>query len=667
MAFSWAARRRAAHVLSRGTLRPLRRARTIFHRRTPLCGVTPFKLQIRAISSAFAKSEEHRLVQLERDADGQPDNARRQTALYQSLNKGHPQSTILRFESGRFAYDLEGAQEYVNALQREGRLDRLDLPSVLRGATDAQVAQQTIGPPPTVSTPAQAVPGSKANPLLVKFKPAPPIDFAFQMLLRVAGLLVTMYVLRHYIAQKLPGGTTKVKPAENSGDTTFADVLGCDEAKEELKEVVEFLKEPEKFTRLGGKIPHGVLLMGPPGTGKTLLAKAVAGEASVPFFYFAGSEFEEMYVGVGARRVRELFAAARAHAPAVVFVDEIDAVGGKRTMQGGEGGSGATRATLNQLLVEMDGFERKEGDDPVIVISATNFGEDDLDPALLRPGRFDRHVSVPVPDLDGRRQILEHYAKKMTLSKAADMHDIARGTPGCSGAQLFNLLNSAALRASSQDKLVITQGDLEYAKDKILMGPERLSAQMTEESRTRTAYHEGGHALVAIRTKGAHPIHKATIMPRGQSLGMVHQLPENELSENRETLLAQLTVCMGGRVAEELMFGPEHVTTGASSDLYQANRLAKAMVLRYGFGARESLVSVSDQALINLSPDRKSVIDQEMGTLLDEAYARAEALLSENKQDLETLAKGLLKYETLNKDEILSVLAGEALDRAITH
>ena len=356
-----------------------------------------------------------------------------------------------------------------------------------------------------------------------------------------------------------------------TSDKTFDDVMGCDEAKGDLKEIVKYLKSPEDFTRLGGKLPKGVLLMGPPGTGKTLLARAIAGEAGVPFFFTSGSEFEEMYVGVGARRVRDLFDAAKAKAPCIIFIDEIDAIGGTRQLKEQQ----AMKMTLNQLLVEMDGFSQNNG---VIVIGATNFAEV-LDDALVRPGRFDRHVAVPLPDVKGRKDILEMYTGKLPIAEDVDIDVLARATPGMSGAEISNLANEAALKAALDGLENIPMTAFEFAKDKILMGSERKSAVISPESAKLTAYHEGGHALVAILTAGAHPVYKATIMPRGQALGYVSQLPEgDQTSMSRKQMLARLDVCMAGRIAEEMIFGADEVTSGASSDLQQATQLATQMV-----------------------------------------------------------------------------------------
>ena len=445
------------------------------------------------------------------------------------------------------------------------------------------------------------------------------------------------------ISRGIMGGDGAPKPTPET-KTKFADVKGVDEAKGELVEIVEYLRSPAKFTRLGGKLPKGLLLVGPPGTGKTMLARAVAGEAGVPFFYTSGSEFEEMFVGVGARRVRDLFRAAKAAAPCIVFIDEIDAVGSARNPKDQQN----TRMTLNQLLTELDGFKKNEG---VIVLAATNTPES-LDKALVRPGRFDRTVAVPNPDVDGRKQILETHAEGVTTSPAVDWDVIARGTPGFSGADLANLVNVAALRAALDGAAQVGMKQLEYAKDRILMGAERKSAVVAEENRKLTAYHEGGHALVALFTEGARPVHKATIVPRGQSLGMVMQLPEkDELNLTKKQLLAMLDVTMGGRVAEELIFGESEVTTGASSDLRQATRLAREMITKYGFSERLGLAS-TEYSDYGLSHETRLVIEDEVKRLLEEANQRARRLLKKHEKDLHMLAKQLLDKETLTGAEL---------------
>ncbi|MDE3116374.1 MAG: ATP-dependent zinc metalloprotease FtsH, partial [Pseudomonadota bacterium] len=425
---------------------------------------------------------------------------------------------------------------------------------------------------------------------------------------------------------------------ERTGRVTFEDVAGVDEAKEELKEIVDFLRDPQKFQRLGGRIPKGVLLVGPPGTGKTLLARSIAGEANVPFFTISGSDFVEMFVGVGASRVRDMFEQAKKNAPCIVFIDEIDAVGRHRGAGLG-GGNDEREQTLNQLLVEMDGFEANEG---VILIAATN-RPDVLDPALLRPGRFDRHVVVPNPDLAGREKILRVHLRKVPLAPDVDPRVIARGTPGFSGADLANLVNEAALLAARRGKRVVTMPELEDAKDKVLMGAERRSMAMSEEEKKLTAYHEGGHALVALSVEGSDPIHKATIIPRGRALGMVMRLPErDQLSVTRQKMLSDLCVAFGGRIAEELVFGHDKVTTGAVSDIEQATRMARAMVTRYGMSddmgpiayaenQEEVFLGHSVSRTQNVSEATAQKIDSEIRRIIDMTYQRAHDILSERR------------------------------------
>ncbi|XP_029313535.1 ATP-dependent zinc metalloprotease YME1L1-like isoform X2 [Cottoperca gobio] len=440
-------------------------------------------------------------------------------------------------------------------------------------------------------------------------------------------------------------------------NVTFEHVKGVEEAKNELQEVVEFLKNPQKFTVLGGKLPKGILLIGPPGTGKTLLARAVAGEADVPFFYASGSEFDEMFVGVGASRIRNLFKEAKANAPCVIFIDELDSVGGKRIESPMHPYS---RQTINQLLAEMDGFKPNEG---VIVIGATNFAEA-LDNALIRPGRFDMQVTVPYPDVKGRTEILNWYFSKIKVDPDVDAHIIARGTVGFSGAELENLVNQAALKAAMDEKEMVTMKDLEFAKDKILMGPERKSVDIDKKNKTITAYHESGHAIVAYYTKDAMAINKATIMPRGPTLGHVSLLPDNDRwSETRAQLLAQMDVSMGGRVAEELIFGDENITTGASSDFDGATKIAKMMVTRFGMSDKLGVMTYKDVS--KQSPETQAAIEQEVRALLQDSYGRAKSLLKTYSSEHKKLADALLAHETLDAKEIQMVLEGKTLDYQI--
>ncbi len=457
---------------------------------------------------------------------------------------------------------------------------------------------------------------------------------------------------------------------EKTERKTFADVAGIDEAKEELNEVVDFLKDPTKFQKLGGKIPKGCLLVGPPGTGKTLLARAIAGEAGVPFFAISGSDFVEMFVGVGASRVRDMFEQGKKNAPCIIFIDEIDAVGRHRGAGLG-GGNDEREQTLNQLLVEMDGFESNEG---VILIAATN-RPDVLDPALLRPGRFDRQIVVPNPDINGREKILKVHSAKVPLSPDVDIRVVARGTPGFSGADLANLINEAALLAARRDKKLVTMRELEEAKDKVMMGVERKSMVMSDDEKRMTAYHEGGHAIVAMHCPASDPIHKATIIPRGRALGMVMRLPESDkVSYHRDKMHDDLAVAMGGRVAEELVFGYDKVSSGASSDIKYATSLARAMVAEwglsdalgpvlYGSGQEESYLGGGRGGRSGISEATQEKVDSEVRRIVEEAHARAKNILVEYRDELTRLSEALLEYETLSGEELKKIVAGEDLNR----
>ncbi|GAU27497.1 hypothetical protein TSUD_14770 [Trifolium subterraneum] len=583
--------------------------------------------------------QEKRLAKLISEADANREDAVKQSALFVELNKHSPESVIKRFEERDRAVDSRGVAEYLRALvitnaiaeylpnEESGKPSGLpsllqDLKQRASGNTDETFLNPGI---------------SEKQPLhvvMVDQKVSNKSRFAQELFTTILctvaiGLawIVGTSALQKYvgslggIGSSGVGSSSSYTPKELNKEVmpeknvkTFKDVKGCDDAKQELEEVVEYLKNPAKFTRLGGKLPKGILLTGAPGTGKTLLAKAIAGEAGVPFFYRAGSEFEEMFVGVGARRVRSLFQAAKKKAPCIIFIDEIDAVGSTRKQW-----EGHTKKTLHQLLVEMDGFEQNEG---IILMAATNL-PDILDPALTRPGRFDRHIVVPNPDVRGRQEILELYLQDKPIADNVDIKQIARGTPGFNGADLANLVNIAAIKAAVEGAEKLTASQLEFAKDRIIMGTERKTMFVSEESKKLTAYHESGHAIVALNTDGAHPIHKATIMPRGSALGMVTQLPSSdETSISRKQLLARLDVCMGGRVAEELIFGRDNVTTGASSDLQSATELAQYMVVK----------------------------------LLRDAYDRVKALLKKHEKALHVLANALLERETLSAEEIRRLL-----------
>ena len=486
----------------------------------------------------------------------------------------------------------------------------------------------------------------------------------FPMLLLIGVWIFFMRQMQGGKGGAMGFGRSKAKLLnEAQGKVTFNDVAGVEEAKEEVEEIVEFLKDPKKFSRLGGKIPKGALLIGPPGTGKTLLAKAIAGEANVPFFSISGSDFVEMFVGVGASRVRDMFEQGKKHSPCIIFIDEIDAVGRSRGAGLG-GGNDEREQTLNQLLVEMDGFDTNEG---IILIAATN-RPDVLDPALLRPGRFDRQVVVGNPDIIGREAILKVHIKKISTGPDVKLRTIARGTPGFSGADLANLINESALLAARKNKRVVTMSDIEEAKDKVMMGAERRSMVMSEDEKKLTAYHEGGHAIVALNEQASDPIHKATIIPRGRALGMVMRLPErDQLSVTREKMHADIAVAMGGRIAEEIIFGHDKVTSGASSDIDMVTKMAKNMVTKYGmstelgtiaYGENEEEVflgrSVTKQQ--NMSEETAKKIDAEVKKIVDKGYERARKVLTEKIDDLHKIAKALLIYETLSGDEIRDLI-----------
>jgi cell division protease FtsH len=493
----------------------------------------------------------------------------------------------------------------------------------------------------------------------------------FPMLLLIGVWIFFMRQMQGGGGRAMGFGKSKAKLlTETSERVTFEDVAGIDEAKMELEEVVDFLKDPRRFQRLGGRIPKGLLLVGSPGTGKTLLARAIAGEANVPFFTISGSDFVEMFVGVGAARVRDMFEQGKKNAPCIIFIDEIDAVGRHRGAGLG-GGNDEREQTLNQLLVEMDGFSANES---VILIAATN-RPDVLDPALLRPGRFDRQVVVPLPDILGREKILKVHMRKVALAPDVKPRVIARGTPGFSGADLANLVNEAALLAARKAKRLVTMAEFEDSKDKVMMGAERRSMAMSEEEKRVTAYHEGGHALVAFYSPESDPIHKATIIPRGRALGMVMRLPETDrVSMSRARLLADIAVAMGGRIAEELEFGHEKVTTGASSDLSQATKMARRMVTEWGMSdelgpltyaedEQEIFLGRSVTQTKHVSDETARKIDSEIRRIIEDSYSLAKKLLTEHRDQLNLIANGLLEYETLSGDDIATLMRGDEIQR----
>ncbi|MBL8985850.1 MAG: ATP-dependent zinc metalloprotease FtsH [Gemmatimonadetes bacterium] len=527
------------------------------------------------------------------------------------------------------------------------------------------------------------LPVANSEDILKRIEAAVPIVAAEEpragltlLLLQALPWIVIIGLWFFFIRQMQAGGNRafsfgKSRAKLLAGDTpkiTFADVAGADEAKVELQEIIEFLKDPQKFTRLGGRLPKGALLVGPPGTGKTLLAKAVAGEAGRPFFSMSGSDFVEMFVGVGASRVRDLFEQGKAHAPCIIFIDEIDAVGRHRGAGLG-GGHDEREQTLNQLLVEMDGFESNDG---VILIAATN-RPDVLDPALLRPGRFDRQIVVDAPDVRGREGILRVHTRKIPLAADVRLDVLAKGTPGLCGADLANLVNESAVLAARRNKTLVDMLDFEEAKDKVMLGVERRSLQLTEDERKLTAYHEAGHAIVSIKIPGLDPLHKVTIIPRGRALGLTTWLPEQDRRNvTKHWLEGNLACSFGGRVAEELVFGPEKITTGAAGDIEQATSLARRMVTQWGMSDRVGMIAVGDreQEIFlgreisqrrDVSEQMAEVVDTEIKRLIDEAYARARVILAENRDLLDRMADALLDRETLDRDEITMLARGESL------
>mmetsp|Transcript_79251 Transcript_79251/g.183915 ORF Transcript_79251/g.183915 Transcript_79251/m.183915 type:complete len:746 (-) Transcript_79251:208-2445(-) len=628
----------------------------------------------RPSDSIRTASWRRRAAQLQRSFDAEPGSPQRLADLLRALNHFDPQQAIRRFEQQepRLAFaNNDAVREYIRALVLANRLDYVDLDLIL-GRNWREVAQGIAGAARSAAVEGSVVAGgsvsSVGGPVELKLPSTEPLKVqiadshrrAFWRLLRSSVTMLIMVAAVSVFAEGLAGnvqkgfgmGSKKATPVEDV-NTTFDDVKGCDEVKEELQEIILYLKDPDRFTRLGAKLPKGVMMSGSPGTGKTLLARAIAGEAGVPFLQASGSEFEEMFVGVGARRIRDLFQEARKHAPCIVFIDEIDAVGSKRSNRDNT----AVRMTLNQLLVELDGFEQNNG---IVVICATNFPES-LDKALTRPGRLDRQVVVPIPDLKGRTEILEMYASRLVLDKNIDLAVLARRTAGMTGADLFNILNVAAVRSSAEDLACIPMKYLEEAFDRVVVGLER-SNPMSDQEKQLTAYHEGGHTLVSIGSKGADPVHKATIMPRGNALGITWSIPDRErYSDRLFELQARLEVLMGGKAAEELIFGTKNVTAGCTSDLRQATGLARRMVMNFGMAGENAAplyMDVEEYAV--LSDEAKHDIDQKTQFLLTDAYKRAADYLRTHEQELHSLAQALIEFETLSAEEIQLAIKGDS-------
>jgi ATP-dependent metalloprotease len=649
-----------------GSISILRQIRTIssisYHRNNIICNQTyiPKRNFIFGLLRPPSQRRQQRLMALFDEAESEPGDARRQANLLRELFEVHkdPRAVIERFEQEGYARDAECASYYLMALMETGKMEKA-AKLLIENREIISTADNSGGDPKRAAqNPIVLNFGTKDRPLYVENASRDPKTWRFLSslgnLLLTVGLFYAIYRASAGRLEDMFGRSVhKQYKAPVNGEQracTFDDVRGCDEAKGELQEIVEFLKDPNRFNKLGAHLPKGVLLVGPPGTGKTLLARAVAGEANVPFIYASGAEFDEMFVGLGSMRIRQMFEAAKEQSPAIIFIDEIDAIGSKRNPRDPQ----HARMSLNQLLVELDGFSDHTG---IIVIGATNFPET-LDKALLRPGRFDRHVHVPLPDVRGRSDILDLYLRDVKLDKDVDRTMIARGTTGFSGADLNKLVNQAKIAASLDNSPRLAMKHLEAAKDEMIMGKERRSAAISDDDKTLTAYHEGGHAIVALLTPAAVPIHKATIVPRGQALGMVAQLPDrDELSLTRQQLLARLDVAMGGRVAEELFFGPERVTTGASSDFTQATNIARAMVMQYGMGESIGTMVINSDDLELLSPETKAAIDQEVRRLLEDSRQRAMNLLSSNRAAVEVLAKALLERETLSGDEIRRIVS----------
>ena len=574
------------------------------------------------------------------------------------LSSEGPRKVIERVERSRRPIDENSFREYVKALVATGKVDdpSLNFSQLVGGSSvNAPVVEEG-------KSSAQSSPGVTSNVWrTVSGIPIAVVKFLTLSFILVAGWSIVMESASGNFAQKMGQQSKTFEPVEAT-NVSMNDVKGCDEVKDELQEIIQYLKDPSRFTRLGARLPKGMLLSGSPGTGKTLLARAIAGEAGVPFFQASGSDFEEMFVGVGAKRIRDLFAAARKAAPCIIFIDEIDAVASKRNARD----QSSVRMTLNQLLVELDGFKPNEG---IVVICATNL-PDSLDRALTRPGRLDKTVVVPLPDLKGRREILQLYADKVKLSPSVDLDVVARRTSGMSGADLYNVINIAAVKASVEGLASIPMSALEDAFDRVVVGLERRNP-MSEQERVMTAYHEGGHALVSMNLKGTDPVHKATIMPRGEALGVTWQIPEGpeKYSTKLFELKAKLAVLMGGKAAEDIQFGPENVTAGCVSDLQQASNIARRMVMQFGMGTPQTNdeaghpvlapIYLNETEYAYLSDAAKAQVDNNVSRLLSEAYATAYDILKNNVRQLKNLSESLVEFETLSKPEIELAVAGK--------
>lgn len=621
-----------------------------------------------------ASTSRNLLAHMEETANKNPNSATAQNAFYQALLRANmPAIIVERYQTNQFASNAACEGAYQKALasigQADGGLAGNQFSNQAGGLNSTQL--QAIGQAVAAQSRGANVATSRVGPNTGNGAKESPLHVVveetiggtifkwvkfllyFSLFAYLSMIVITMMIETFQSFRKIGGKTDNEAKAEHQ-NVRFSDVHGCDEAKEELQELVDFLKNPEKFSTLGGKLPKGVLLVGPPGTGKTLLARAVAGEAGVPFFFMSGSEFDEVYVGVGAKRVRELFAGAKAKSPSIVFIDELDAIGGKRNARD----AAYVKQTLNQLLTELDGFEQNSG---VIILAATNFPEL-LDKALTRPGRFDRNVVVGLPDVRGRIAILQHHMKKIVLGEDVSLEALAAGTPGFSGAELENIINQAAVHASKAKATAVSMFDFEWAKDKVMMGAEKRSMVISEKEKEMTAYHEAGHALVVMFTPGTNPLHKITIMPRGQALGMTMHLPEmDKYSVGMNEYQSQIDVCLGGKVAEEIIYGPDRVTSGVANDLQQATQVAYAMVTRFGMSPELGNVDLASNH-DTLSAGTKQLIESEVRRVIEEGRVRATKLLQSKRKELDLLAKALVDYETLNKEEAFKVIKGEKLE-----